>query len=100
MVAHLSNAELTEASVPSEGANDDELLSFAASFHAYDVWGGLRPVQTVTYAVAEAWRGRRCLPRSLTVARTALFGEGRSERLATKADLATATPGGGSIAPT
>jgi len=79
-VAHLSNADLSRAHLPADEASDDDLLVFARSFDGYEVWGGLRPVQMVTYRVSETWQQTRELPRCLTVARTALFGEWRSER--------------------
>jgi len=61
-------------------ATDDELLRFANAFDGYTIWGGVLPVQTVTYSVEERWRHDRQLPSSLTMLRTALFGEARSER--------------------
>lgn len=77
----ISNEDLTEANVPcAENATDAQMIAFANAFPSYEIWCGLRPVQTVTYYVADGWKHQHGWPMSLTVLRTALFGEARSEK--------------------
>jgi hypothetical protein len=80
-VTHVSNAELESAAVPDPVAEDDDgLFVFAHTFAGYKVWHGLLPVQRITAEVAHAHRENGAMPTSLTMLRTALFGEARAER--------------------
>ena len=80
-MSHVPNSELTTGRIPSpDRASGEEMIAFANAFDGYEVWGGLRPVQTVTYSVRDAYERDDDWPDSVTVLRTALFGEARSEK--------------------
>jgi hypothetical protein len=77
---HVSNTDLWVEVPEAQVASDETLFEVANAFAGYEVWGGLRIVQRITAEVATTYRHDGTLPESLTVLRTALFGEARSER--------------------